>query len=134
LIFQYIITTFELVCTSNFDTMFIWLKYWQTRNYITNYYAKHVVFLFSTTNSNLLDHVHTTLGHWQVGPITVATGRWCHVPTEIFDRNFLQYGDVSTQQSIYRGTPVATGITDINRTVATENHNNDGRLSSSVRC
>jgi hypothetical protein len=42
--FQYIITTFELRCTSNFDTTFIWLKYWQTWSYITNYYAKHVIF------------------------------------------------------------------------------------------
>jgi hypothetical protein len=42
--FQYPITTFELICTSNLDTTLSWLIYWQTWSYITNYYAKTCFF------------------------------------------------------------------------------------------
>jgi hypothetical protein len=44
--FQYLITTFELICTSNLDSTFIWLKCWQTRSYITNYY-ENMLFFYS---------------------------------------------------------------------------------------
>jgi hypothetical protein len=40
----------------------------------------------------------------------------------------------SVQRFIYRGTIVATGISDIIRAVATENHSSDELLQSSDRC
>jgi hypothetical protein len=35
---------------------------------------------------------------------------------------------VSAQRYIYKGTIVATGISDISRAIATENHSSDGQL------
>jgi hypothetical protein len=45
----------------------------------------------------------------------------------------LGFGKV-TQRFIYRGTTIATGISDVIRVVATENHSSDGPLPSSDRC
>jgi hypothetical protein len=64
---------------------------------------------------------------------------------EIFDEKFWQPHSVSeslrglgfvktAQWFIYRGTIVATGISDIIGVVATENHSSDGPLPSSDRC
>jgi hypothetical protein len=64
---------------------------------------------------------------------------------EIFSEKFWQPDDVSeslqglgfakaAQWFIYMGTTVATGISDIIRVIATENHSSDGLLRSSDRC
>jgi hypothetical protein len=64
---------------------------------------------------------------------------------EIFDGKLCQLDGVSeslrelgfamvVQRFIYRGSTVVTGICDIIRAVATENHSSDGRLPSSARC
>jgi hypothetical protein len=63
---------------------------------------------------------------------------------EIFGRKFWQPDGVSerlwglgfakaTQRFIYRGTTVATGISDVIRVVATKNHSSEGSLRSSDR-
>jgi hypothetical protein len=71
--FQYLITCFELVCTSNLKTKFYWPKYCQIWSNITNYYANTCIFLLSIINSNLLDH----LLHWALtrGPDHSSNGR-----------------------------------------------------------
>jgi hypothetical protein len=64
---------------------------------------------------------------------------------QIFSGKFCQLDGVSeslrglgfakaAQRFIYRGTTVATGIGDVSRAIATENHSSNGRLSSSTRC
>jgi hypothetical protein len=64
---------------------------------------------------------------------------------EIFGGKFWQPDSVSEslrglgfakamQRFIYRGTTIATGISDVIRAVATENHSSDGRLPSSTCC
>jgi hypothetical protein len=113
--FQYIITIFELVCTSNFDTMFSWLKYWQTQSYITNYYAKHVFFY-----SLLLIQIYWIT--YYVGSLTggsdqSSNGSVTSCAHKFFCHEFWQHGNVSTQQFIYRGTTVATDISDVSRPV-----------------
>jgi hypothetical protein len=45
--FQYIMTTFKLVCTSNFDTTFIWLKYWQTHKVTLPINIQNMLFFYS---------------------------------------------------------------------------------------
>jgi hypothetical protein len=40
----------------------------------------------------------------------------------------------AAQRFIYRGTIVATSISDVIEAVATENHSSDGLLSSSDHC
>jgi hypothetical protein len=64
---------------------------------------------------------------------------------EIVSRKFWQPDDVSeslcgigfakaVQRFIYRGTTIATVISDIIRVVANENHSSDGLLPSSDHC
>jgi hypothetical protein len=64
---------------------------------------------------------------------------------KIFGKKFWQPDGVSeslrglgfakaTQWFIYKGTAVAMGISDIIRSVATENHSSNGLLPSSDRC
>jgi hypothetical protein len=64
---------------------------------------------------------------------------------EIFDGKFWEPDSMSeslqelgfafsTQWFIYRRTIVATGIGDVSRVVATENHSSDGRMSSPAHC
>jgi hypothetical protein len=77
---------------------------------------------------------------WQHGDVSaqrfIYRGRHVldHSSTKIFGAKFSQHGDVSAQCFIYRGTTVGMDICDINRAIATENQNSDGRLPSSTCC
>jgi hypothetical protein len=64
---------------------------------------------------------------------------------EIFDKKFWQPDGVceslqrlgfakTTQRIIYRRITVATGISDVHRAIATENHSSNRRLPSSAHC
>jgi hypothetical protein len=72
--FQYLITTFELVCTSNFDTMFIWLH--EVTFLII---MQKMLFFYSPLLIQIIGS-QTTLGRWQVGSIIVAMSRWWPMP------------------------------------------------------